>query len=413
MNQFDHWREVAPLSCGANATVNTGSFRHYAILSGVTTADDDVSQSFWWWCSGVDFSVAGTGGRKCRNYIPSWSMLLETIIISLFSIIFELYLPYTYIYGKRKRKNHQNNIGSTSASKDVEQDKTNKRKESKRDRMSVSLDEFISGKSFEENLQPTEPNSTPTVAFLRTFCCIFHALVWGLELSYKLSTRQMIWILNPCHVITFTQLSLLLLLPWKSNPEGANSKTSIYRNSKIQFLLIFLHTHTCSMNGPLLALLFPILNTRYLPGEQGVYWLQHFLILFVPFVLVLLLDYDGNDLVEGEFEKEEKAIPFIYGTEFRCSLVFGLGVQRIYNLLILQPIAFVTGVNLNNIMCPAISDPFSNTCHYRYFVHCHQTLLVFVLSYIYAYLLEWWIYLYYANTRYIQRAHTLFTKKYS
>ena len=88
----------------------------------------------------------------------------------------------------------------------------------------------------------------------------------------------MIWLLNPCHVLTV--LSLVTLA-------APGSRAAAWLGP-------LLH---CWLAGPLLALLFPVTNTLLLPGEVTfsdvlgctvpavqvtVYWLQHSLLVIAP-----------------------------------------------------------------------------------------------------------------------------------
>ena len=62
-----------------------------------------------------------------------------------------------------------------------------------------------------------------------------------------------------------------------------------------------------------------------------------------------------------------------------------IGIMRLYHYLVLQPISFATNVNLNNLMCPAISDPFNGqwyrmaaNFHQIFFIMLHGKLYIFI-----------------------------------
>lgn len=55
---------------------------------------------------------------------------------------------------------------------------------------------------------------------------------------------------------------------------------------------------------------------------------------------------------------------------------------RLYHYLVLQPISFATGVNLNSMMCPAVSDPFSGP-YYRIAANLHQIPYVCIFGKVY------------------------------
>ena len=105
---------------------------------------------------------------------------------------------------------------------------------------------------------------------LHTFLLLFTTFVYGLQFGYKLSTRQVLFLLNPCHVITVVCVYLLAADPWKPD--------SVAR----AVLLRCLH---CLL-GPTLALVFPVTNTLFLPLEAATYWVQHVIDLAVPLYLL-------------------------------------------------------------------------------------------------------------------------------
>ncbi|XP_077516385.1 uncharacterized protein LOC144126216 isoform X2 [Amblyomma americanum] len=125
-----------------------------------------------------------------------------------------------------------------------------------------------------------------------------------MELGFKFSSRTVIYILNPCHVITMLQIIMLAAPP----------------TSRVMTVLFRVHVHW--INGPLLALLFPVLNTRLLPLEQEVYWVQHGLMLAVPCYLMRL---------GGVFSTEPLG-------DLSWALL-SIALQYLYHFLILQALA--------------------------------------------------------------------------
>ena len=102
-----------------------------------------------------------------------------------------------------------------------------------------------------------------TGLFLLTSLCF----IFGMEVAYKVATKQLIWLFNPCHVTSMVQIYLL------------TSEATAFTNKVFQ---IMLHT----IHGPLAALLFPTTESLILPFEPEVYWIQHILIIIIPFYLM-------------------------------------------------------------------------------------------------------------------------------
>ncbi|ESO83790.1 hypothetical protein LOTGIDRAFT_55380, partial [Lottia gigantea] len=168
---------------------------------------------------------------------------------------------------------------------------------------------------------------------------VIMCLTFGIELGFKFATRQMIWIFNPCHMATIIQIYLLAAPPSKH-------VTGIFR----------LHMHM--LTGAPIALFFPVINTRLLAFEAETYYIQHILMLVIPFYLMRM---------GGVYIPEQLG-------DFSWTMV-ALGYLIAYHFLPLQIIALLSYVNLNNMLCPAISDPFHGP-YYRLCGISHQIILI-------------------------------------
>jgi len=238
-----------------------------------------------WTYSGVDFSLDGNGGPKCANFLPlKWS-IIESLCVIAISATFEIYYPW-----------------------------------------------WKSVSNYKPNLQLRE-------RFGRKLLLAALCLIWGIEIGYKLSSKQLIFILNPCHMITLSQLILLISPPRKW----------------IHFLF---RVQTYAISGATLALIFPVLNTRVLPFEVASYYIHHLLMLFTPFYLMRL----------GGIYNMEPLLNFDW-------LFMSVGILRLYHYVVLLPLSLLTEVNLNAMMCPAVSDPF-NGPWYRVAACFHQTVFI-------------------------------------
>ncbi|GLH00404.1 Transmembrane protein 164 [Gryllus bimaculatus] len=128
---------------------------------------------------------------------------------------------------------------------------------------------------------------------------ILMSLIWGMEIGFKLASQTVIYLLNPCHVTTAIQL----------------------------------------------------------PFETSIYWIQHSMMMVVPYYLLRL----------GGVYNVEKLSDFSW-----CVMSFGLNLA--YHFGFLQLFAIPSQVNLNNMLCPAPSDPFAGS-YYRVFAVLHQAAL--------------------------------------
>lgn len=173
-------------------------------------------------------------------------------------------------------------------------------------------------------------------------------VTWAAEVGYKLVTRQLIFVVNPCHLLCLVQAYLLSDCQLLS---GVVSKNTVFR-----LHLFFLH-------GPLMACIFPVTNTLFLPGEVLTYWVEHALLLIIPFYLLAS-------------QHTLYTVPATLREVFSWTAL-SYGVWGIYHYFILQPLALVSLANLNSILCPAITDPFRGPA-YRLHALWHQALATIV-----------------------------------
>ena len=166
---------------------------------------------------GIDFSVAGEGGPDCRDFITPQRRLTETAVFGLLSLVV---LVQSWRTVRLERNNNQD----------------------------TGVGEY--------QYRPA-----------RQCLLVLFAVTFGLELGFKLSTGQVLWLLNPCHVLTVTQLFLL------ASPSTRLTNT-IFR------------LHIYWLIGPFLAIAFPATLTRHIAGEVTTFWVQHLLLVLVPVYLL-------------------------------------------------------------------------------------------------------------------------------
>ncbi|XP_072900422.1 transmembrane protein 164-like isoform X2 [Hemitrygon akajei] len=200
----------------------------------MTMARVDLSHFLDTVYGGVDPNITGNGGPECAAFLSVRQRALESVIMIAVSLL-QIVLAYQKIGDGFQE--HWNLSGSAQ-----------------------------------------EHHETLGRNVLQAALC----LTFGLEIGFKCASKTLIYLLNPCHVVTALQIFLLTCPP-------------------CQAVLILFRLHVHMLNGPLLALLFPVVNTRLLPFETEVYYIQHLLMYVVPFYLLNKGGYDG--------ELEQYAVP--------------------------------------------------------------------------------------------------------
>ena len=102
---------------------------------------------------GVDFTLPGNGGKECVEYLTLKQRIIETVVYELFTV---------FVFYKI--------LGKVSMPKELP----------------VSREGNGAGKRF-----------------LLVLLCV----VFGIEIGFKFATKQVIFLLNPCHVVTVIQVS--------------------------------------------------------------------------------------------------------------------------------------------------------------------------------------------------------------
>eukprot|EP00743_Colponemidia_sp_Colp-15_P002419 GILK01002623.1.p1 GENE.GILK01002623.1~~GILK01002623.1.p1 ORF type:complete len:316 (+),score=13.72 GILK01002623.1:69-950(+) len=145
------------------------------------------------------------------------------------------------------------------------------------------------------------------------------AAVYGMQLRYKFTSGRMMFLLNPCHVITVVQMYLVL-----SNENHASRRV----------FKIMLYNLFCTWT----AMIFPVTDSLDLFYEAEMYWIQHALIAIVPLYLLLSGRYWSDELRDWSH--------FWLGHSFFGIWMFG----------VLATFSQLTWVNLNCTLCPSKQD---------------------------------------------------------
>lgn len=90
------------------------------------------------------------------------------------------------------------------------------------------------------------------------------------------------------------------------------------------------------------------------------YWLEHFLLLLIP--ILLLKTY---------------TVPKYTTSEMFAWAMIAYGVWGLFHFWFLLPIALFTQANLNSVLCPAITDPFRLSFKMQMFLRENSFFILF------------------------------------
>jgi len=111
----------------------------------------------------------------------------------------------------------------------------------------------------------------------RTYLLVILTLVFGIEIGFKLQSKQMIFCFNPCHIFTVMQIYFLASRPTK-------------------WMHFLFHSQQPILFGTLLAMIFPETATRHHPLQKEIYWIQHLLIYTIPAQLMVFKNISVYDI---------------------------------------------------------------------------------------------------------------------
>uniref|UniRef100_A0A336MF62 CSON014525 protein n=1 Tax=Culicoides sonorensis TaxID=179676 RepID=A0A336MF62_CULSO len=312
---------------------------------------------FDWAYDGVNSTVPRNAGPECRNYLSPTRIIIECICVT-FVCILAIRYSWSNIIKKKSLPDYNLLEANSRATNDlvklyhqqttVISDNNSSHNNGSSSTVSSTTTTTTSGnnKGGDESDGTIKAATTTTtihhyyerVSTGKQILLVVMTLILGLELGFKFASRSVVYILNPCHIITMIQIYILAAKP---------SKT----------ITILFRIQMNYLNGPLLAFVFPETDSRQFTLEASTYWIQHALMWIIPIYLLRL---------GGVYNMEAV-------TDFNWNIL-SYAILMIYHFVILQIVAVPIQINLNHMLCPAILDPFEGP-NYRLFAILHQGIL--------------------------------------
>ena len=256
-----------------------------------------------WSVGGIDFEVPGNGGLECRDHVSFNRRIWETLL--------GIGLPLSLFLLSRQRPRQQP----------------------------------------QKKAQVSQNYYSP----LRIALLVAMSFVFGIEVGFKLATKQIIWLLNPCHVTSIVDIYLL-----------AVPVDYFWFNNGLYVMTLF------TLHGPIAAMLFPTDGGLVLPFESEIYWIQHWLLVLIP--LYFMLIDDGHGYTAHKMEMRTFSTAFLFWS--------------IWHWVVLMWVGYMTWANAGSMLCPAYSDPFAGP-DFRLIGIVHQSVAVLAFGSLTARIAEW------------------------
>lgn len=106
---------------------------------------------------GIKPDIPGHGGEECASYLSKETMIFETLLSTCMMIVVGCFALYTFTIPKAF----------------------------------PIRDDFVS----------------------KRFLLVLLCLVFGIEIGYKICSKQVLYLLNPCHLLTVTEVQMYMLKP--------------------------------------------------------------------------------------------------------------------------------------------------------------------------------------------------------
>lgn len=179
---------------------------------------------FDWAYDGVNTTVPRNAGPECRMYLTPTRMIIECIIVTILCILAIRYswsniikkksLPdYNLLVTSRRATNdlvrlyHQQTTTTTVISDNNSHNNGSSSAPSTTTSGCGNVSGSSSGGGIGNKITTTIHHYYEEVPAGKQILLVVMTLILGLELGFKFASRSVIYILNPCHIITMIQVN--------------------------------------------------------------------------------------------------------------------------------------------------------------------------------------------------------------